>query len=660
MITDPVELLLLALGWLLLPGLVVGAVLGLRGWLLAGVAPALSMGFVAGAGVWFAWTDTAWRPGAVIVALLVVATLATVPVVLVRRWRLRRWSVPSAAHPAPADDWRWWHHLGVGAALLVTATVGVRTTFLVTGGFAEVNQTWDAFFHAGAIRFIADRGDPSPAALAAVGAPASTSFYMPDAYHCVGALVAQMSGAAVPSVINAMVAVLPLVLGLGLVALLRVATGRPAHAVCVALFSCVVAAVPYYMVGYGTLLPYATALVMLPGVLALVVVTLRAPDLRVAGALGVAAAGLLHAHPQVAFLAAMTAAIQLGWHVVSTRRLGLPLLRSLGVTAVVAGVLGAPVLLALTSVVTRADGIDWPAYTRPAGAVGDLLLFSVPGGFPQWWLVPLLLAGLVAIVGRGAAAVLRPLVVAAVVIAGLYVTAGAYDGELSLRLTSLWWNDRNRLGAAFALLAIVFVAVGAVWLRDAAVAPLLRRAGLLARVAPAVLLVLGLAGFAVLSEGAYAQPTRTALATAYSTDHVLSGVERAGLATVAQIVRDGGGGAVMNDPHDGCGWAYALHGTDMVFRTPLTGPFEWSEFGYDRERLFHSFDRMDTDAQVRQDVERLGVRWAVLCTGFIRSFQARAPGLYDVGGMASATRVFSNAEVRLYRIDDPEPVLTRG
>ncbi len=34
---------------------------------------------------------------------------------------------------------------------------------------------------------------------------------------------------------------------------------------------------------------------------------------------------------------------------------------------------------------------------------------------------------------------------------------------------------------------------------------------------------------------------------------------------MAQVVREGGGGSVMNDPNDGCGWAYALEGVKMVF-----------------------------------------------------------------------------------------------
>ncbi len=669
MITESAAPLLLATGWLLLPGLLVGALLGLRGWLLPAVAPALTMGFVGAVGILFAAGGIAWAPGPVVLALVGLVVIRVV-VFGVGAFRVGAFR-PRNAHErhsrhigsdesavraqgrGGAGAWRWWHHAGVGATLLVGGGLGVRTTSLATGGFTGVNQTWDALFHAGAIRLIAENGDPRPASLAAIGAQASTHFYMPDAYHCVGALVYRLSGAPIPVVINVLAATLPLLLGLGLVGLLRVVTGRPAHAVCAAFFSAVVAAVPYHLVGYGTLLPYATALVMLPGVLALVVVVLREPGWRVGAALGLAAAGLLHAHPQVAFLAAMVAILQLGRHVLDARRFGLRLLGALGVSAVVAGVLGAPVLVALVSALGRAEGIDWPVYATPAGALGDLLLFSATGSRPQWWLVPLLFAGLVAVVAREDVAALRPFVAAAGVIAGLYVLAGAYDTPLSLRLTSLWWNDRNRLAGAFAVLAIAFAAVGAVWLRDRAVAALPARPGLLGRVGPAIVLVAGLVGFSVVTEGGYAVPTRAALEVGYGDAPVLSDVEREGLAAVDETVRAGGGGMVMNDPHDGCGWGYALYGTKMVFPTPLTGPFDWADLGYDRMRLHEGFDRIDTDPQILADSERLGIRWAVLCSGFIRTWQTRAPGLYDVGALPTAHLVYADREVRLFRIDAP-------
>jgi hypothetical protein len=93
----------------------------------------------------------------------------------------------------------------------------------------------------------------------------------------------------------------------------------------------------------------------------------------------------------------------------------------------------------------------------------------------------------------------------------------------------------------------------------------------------------------------------------------------------------------------------------MVFATPLTGPFDWADQGFDRMRLYERFDQLGDDARVEQDVEGLDVRWAVLCTGFIRDWQTRAPGLDDLASAPSAHQVFDNGAVRLYRIGRPTP-----
>lgn len=615
-------------------------------------APALTMGVLAAAGSVFTGTGLRWQPVTVGLATLVAAAVAAG---LARPWRQHP---PVDTDPMPA--WAWWQHAGIGAVLVAAGSLGVRATYQVTGSFDDVNQTWDAFFHAGAVRFIAESGNPDPAALSAIAAQASTSFFAPNAYHATAALIQLSSGAAVVPVLNVMAAVLPLLLGLGLVGLFRVTTRRPAHAAAVALFAAGVAVVPYHLVGYGTLLPYGTALVLLPGTIALVAAMLRAPGRALGAALGLAAAGLLGVHPQVALLAALVAALQTGWQVTATRRIDRPLVAAVGSSLLLFVLVGGPVLATSLTAVSGAAGIDWPAYQTPAGALGDLLLFSsVDPRLPQWWFVPLLLVGLTAVAARGSEVTLRPLLAAAVVVAGLYLLAGAYDGALSLRLTSLWWNDRHRLAAAFGVLALVFVAVGAVQLRDwlarlvLAVLPAAPPERPALRLVPAALLVVGLLGFVVVTEGNYAPAVRNALASGYGQGPTLSDEERAGLARVDQLVRDGGGGLVMNDPHDGCAWAYPLYGTEMVFPTPLTGPFDWANLGHDRQRLYESFDELDTDRQVRQDSQRLDIRWAVTCTGFIRTWQTRAPGLDDLRDLRSAELVYANRAVQLFRLGRP-------
>ncbi len=240
-------------------------------------------------------------------------------------------------------------------------------------------------------------------------------------------------------------------------------------------------------------------LVMLPGAVAMVAALLRMQTIPIGIAAGVAVAGLLNAHPQVALLAAIIGLCQLAWHLGAVRHVGGQLWASIGAGVAVAFALSASVLKAQLSAAAAATGIDWPASTSPGGAVGELLLFNTATQYPQWWFVPLLMAGLVA-AACGAAAALRPYIASAAVIAALYVLAAGYDGPLSLAITSFWWNDRHRLAAAFGILAILFAAAGAVWLRDVVVdwarARLPRRLGPSTRLVSAALLVAGMVLFA--------------------------------------------------------------------------------------------------------------------------------------------------------------------
>jgi len=172
-----------------------------------------------------------------------------------------------------------------------------------------------------------------------------------------------------------------------------------------------------------------------------------------------------------------------------------------------------------------------------------------------------------------------------------------------------------------------------------------------ARWAPAVALAAALSIFFVGTGANYSTTVQATVAVGYGQGTTLSDLERAGLAAADDYVTEHGGGMVMNDPHDGCGWAYPLTGMRVVFPAPLTGPFDWANLGYDRMRLFEQFDELDTSSQIRTDARNLEIGWVVLCDGFIRTWQGRAPGLDTVATMNSASLVYGNPVVRLYRVD---------
>ncbi|MCE0761783.1 hypothetical protein LWC35_02465 [Pseudonocardia kujensis] len=645
-------LLVTTLAWLFGPGLALGLALRLRGWLLASAAPLLTLGLLAVATPVLPIAHIAWTPIAVLLVTLVATGLTTLAT--------RAWTpTPPKGGPGGAP-WSRYHHGAIVIALIGAGLLGVVVVSRATGGLQVVNQTWDAFYHAGAIRHISETGDPRPASLAAVAAPHSQTYFAPDTYHVAGALILSSTGASIPEVVNAIAALLPFVFGVGCVGVFRVLTGRPAHALCAAAGSASLASVPYQMTGYGALLPYGLAVVLFPGFLALLGSFLGAPTWWRGIASGLGAAALLNTHPQVAVPAALVGFLMLVRQLVIRREARLALLGGTVVLITVAAAASFQVIVSLlpSTASGTAAAIDWPAYTTPGGAIRDLLLFNATG-LRQVAFAPLLAVGVLAVFAAPTLRVLLPVLATAAVVVWLYVLAGAYDTDLSLLVTSLWWNDRHRLGTAFTVLAYLLAVVGAVALRDL-VASALRRgplrralAGRKPRLMPVALLSAGLLLGAVVTHGGYHRTTEATVAKAYGAGPTLSPTERLGVDQASAWVRADGGGAVMNDPHDGCGWAYALDGTDVVFPTPLTGPFDWGDQGYDREALFERFDTLDWDPTVRSAAEGLDVRWVMLCQGFIRGdAQRRAPGLVHVADMHSARLVYSNSEVQLYKLQE--------
>jgi hypothetical protein len=88
------------------------------------------------------------------------------------------------------------------AVAVLVATVVDLLAMGRTSGFAAIPQWWDASFHANAIRFIADSGNSSPAALNAINATASSNLFYPNAHHVLDATVQQIGGWSVPQVMD--------------------------------------------------------------------------------------------------------------------------------------------------------------------------------------------------------------------------------------------------------------------------------------------------------------------------------------------------------------------------------------------------------------------------------------------------------------------------
>ncbi|WP_158545938.1 DUF6541 family protein [Blastococcus sp. TF02A-30] len=628
-----------ALALLLVPGFVLGLALGLRGWVLVGSSPALTVGAAGVLAAWYGMTGIAWTTTSTLVGLLV---LCAVAVACARPWR---------GHASPcAIRYGLHHHVAIGAALAGTAVVGALAVQRGTQNLEGIPQYWDAMFHANAVRYIAETQDAAPSALAAVAQPANPDYYYPHTYHSLGALLFDSGVEPVQTVLNSLSACLPAVFALSLVALLRVVAPRPAMVFAGALLAGMFSAFPYDLVNFGPLLPLALAIAVLPAACGLLVRLVRSPSVGVAGALAVAAVGLLTTHPSAAVAAALLMALLL----LTGRRTDRPwrdrrTLLAVVLTAAAAVVLASPGLRGLTGVAGNATEIDWPATETPGGAVGRLLLFNHETLWPQWWLALLLLLGAVAALRSPA---LRPFLVGAGVFLALFVLAASYDTAVSLRLTSVWWNDRWRLAALFVVPAAVLAAAGFVRLEDWVLRLLDRLPG---RPPPAALVargsvVVGLLAvlLVLLTPNGYLERNTRQVSLPYRDGPTVSSGEEAAYAELARLWD---GGTVLNDPADGSPWAYALEGLPLVFKTPLTQPSSPEQFGSDRITLIEDFAPERDSAAVEDALESLDVRWVIVGEGFATDTVSRAPGLEGLDAVPGLTEVWSNDAATIYRVE---------
>src|SRR5882757_594896 len=143
----------------IVPGVLVGYASGIRGWLLAAASPALTYGVIGIFGplapmIGIRWNALTLLGGSVLCAAVAFGV----------RWLFRS---PDARQPRAGLDWSRSRHWMLAGAVLVATAVGLLAMARASG-FTAIPQWWDAEFHANALRVIADSGNSSPAALAAI------------------------------------------------------------------------------------------------------------------------------------------------------------------------------------------------------------------------------------------------------------------------------------------------------------------------------------------------------------------------------------------------------------------------------------------------------------------------------------------------------------
>lgn len=647
-----------ALLWL--PGLVVGALAGLRGWSLAALSPLLTYGLIAVIGPWMSGLGLQWRPSDVARVLVVVLAVLAV----LRRplgSRLRSWWTArtgrAARERAPLPAWTAAGHVAVGLAAAGAALFGAAVLLAAFGGVASVPQDWDAMLHANGVRYIAETGNSGVYDMYRVNAFAGgAKVYYPNAYHLAAALVFDLTGASIPEVLNTQSLLMSPMLVLGLVALVRAFHGRAVLAAFVALAAPMATAVLYDLVWRGPLLPFATGVVLTLAMLVALRFYLDRPSVLAAVPVILSAAGLLGLHPSVLITAALFALPMLvqRW-IVTPRRIPVELAVLIAAAAVCVAVT-LPYLVGALSAASTVLDFTWPQPLSPAQAIGEAVGFATTHPVPQYGLVVPLLIGVAGVRSLGQ---LRWLAAAVLIFVTLYVLSAAYDTDWAHTLTSIWWNDMHRLAALAALALLPFVAHGLVLGYDLVAGRLLRPAlARLSRPRP----VWSVTGFAVVltlfvlgTDTGYAQRNIDRTASSYRPGRTVSEAEIHGFQALKKLVHPGE--RVLNDRYDGSGWMYALAGVH-----PVAAHFGDMSIGAEARLLGWEFDAYDIDPAVRAAAADLNVHWVMTTPGFVRGDpMVRQPGLDQLFLVRELRLVYDREGVRIYElgstpVEPPAPV----
>ncbi len=626
-------------------GATLARLIGLRGLWTAAAAPVFATTVIGGASVIAGWLGIGWS----ILPCLAVAAIIAGGIVLVRHLvgRPVSWRRPSARWPGAG----WWT-FGAAAAAAVVLTIQV---FLVVGQPTAISQTFDNVFHLNAIRYILDFSAASPLELGQMTSPNGGLPFYPSAWHATASIVAQLSGASIPVVVNAQTLVVAaLIWPLGALLIVRVLVGASRIAmVSAAIVSVSIPTFPLLPMDYGVLYPFQLSLAMLPFVLAATAAVLGigsdAERLRrgwwafvVVGALP----GLALAHPGgfVAWLALSVPMVGVfAWRTWRTR----PAVRDriwLGV-----GLLGYVVVgFALLKVLRPPEAARlWPVPFPKAQALSEGLQLSMYYGISAVAVALAVLIGLVWVIRERTA---TAIVMGAswLIGLGLFIVVTSFGGPLwDLRdaLTGSWYNNWQRLASVFAIALLPLAAFGLtrtaelVARRWAAARPEATRARIVVGIAVAAIGFLVFPLPAVPRAIVYAQ-------NVFDLDDdavLLSSDELTLLQRLDKTVPEGV--VVAGNPYTGAGLAYAISGREVLM------PHMLVDISDDMELINDHLDDALTDGKVCDAVDALNV-------GFVLDFGDREvhpdqhplPGLEDLEDAGVVELADSEGDARLYQI----------
>lgn len=638
---DITPTLLVAIGYGVLPGLLLAQLLGLRGITLIGSAPAFSITTIAIASVAAPLLGISW--GLIPVAVTT-AALAVVVIGFRALWHRLRPHPPLPHDPPRVVAFAL---IGVGIAALI---IGVRLA-IIFGSPDAISQTYDNIFHLNALRYIVETGNASSLTLS--GLPLDTGkaggFY-PAVWHALVALIVDTTGAGIPVAVNAVSLLMGAIFWpLGCVFLVRQIVGSRAFAlVAGGILSAAFGATPFILVDFGVLYPYLLGVSILPAGLAYALAAARVgvePTLRPSRArfalLGVVP-GIALAHPS-AVLSLLVLCVPVMLFVIHRewQRLRIedaPRHQFVILLAVWTITFAA---MAAAWLVLRVD-TAWVADRTLAQALGEALL-NAPVGLPVAWIVTaLMVAGVVTLVRRR----VSPWMLGALgLVMFIYVVAaGVPHSPFRAAVIGPWYGDAYRLASLLPIAVLPVAAIGLTAIHDWAInrrneTPRERPRAWVFSAAAIVLALLATQGASVQ----YATERGTFSYTLNEESPLLTPDELDVLKQVDELVP--ADATVAGNPWTGASLVYAISNRSALL--PHVSGYQTAESRILATRLH----RAQSDPSVCEAVEVTGARYVLdFGTREVHGGAHDYRGFTRLANSPVVTPLYENASAGLYEI----------
>lgn len=635
------------IAWLVLPGLAISYLVGLRGIAAWGFAPISSIALIAATAVVLEKVGVAWNALGVLAVCLAVVAVVGVVAFLLRRRKI------FARDPDPR---------GVSVAgfvgLLPGVVLGMISVILAIRTPDALSQTYDALFHYNALAYIQDSHHASSLTLATLGNPEVTGVFYPAAWHDLGSLLMMSTGVSIPVAANMVTVVAAVFIWpLSCLLLARQLFGRNVAALAITgTLSAGFGAFPWDLLGFGVLWPNLLGMSFAPAALAVVfTVTGWVRDDAIgkgrgwlAGAVAVVAAGL--AHPNVLFsvgvLALFPIGARLGVRAWELRKAGRTVRGVVEVVAVVLFLGFAWWYTATAPAFANTRDQYWPPFETPANAVGEVVLNATNGAEALWILSIVVVVGFFA--ARREWPILRLVVAGHLATTFLYVLTAAINRPDTRKFTGYWYNDSHRLAAMLPITAVPLAVGGILFLaakvlvRGAETTALLRgRTGTTVAVALVALLVL-------VSGGLYPKDREQRVAAGYEVIEKEQLVNAETQEFIERIKDEIPADAlVAGNPFNGSAMLWSLADREVLF--PHFRMVQSSEQDYIAEHL----DEAATNPRVCRAVNDLGIDYLFVGGSKFRTSDIKweyYEGLDDPGSKPGFELVDTDGDSKLYLI----------